>query len=95
MQNQFNIKDSGVVSDPIETNKAVPQGDKLWPLLFNLFLADLSPVLKEMKCADFFFADNVVSVTIIIDNVHFAMKHLSDIVSKVSMSLKQKKSTFE
>ena len=76
-QDLFCILDSGVISDTLQTHTGVPQDDKLSPLLFSLFVADLSSVLKTANCTDFFYADDLALGSTVIDDIQHALNLLS------------------
>ena len=85
--NLFSVLDSGLLSDPIPTATGVPQGDRLSPLLFILFLADLSPILQNTKCSVFFYADDLAIGSTVIDNVQNAMNQLSQYCDENSLEV--------
>ena len=52
------ILDGGFLSNEIEQKSGVAQGDKLSPLLFSLFIADLYFELKCKALDVIFYADD-------------------------------------
>ena len=71
------ICQSNFLSDEILTDSGVPQGDKLSPLLFSLYIADLAPVLTKTGCDVVFYADDTVIGSTVIDRVQNALDVLS------------------
>ena len=63
----------GYLSTKISQTIGVPQGDKLSPLLFALFLADLSAELESPGCFTIFHADDLAIGSTELDNVKNAM----------------------
>ena len=61
------------LSDEILTDSGVPQGDKLSPLLFSLYIADLAPVLTKTGCEVVFYADDTVIGSTVIEKVQNAL----------------------
>ena len=83
MKNMFSINFIQVVSDnyvtePINQSKGVPQGDKLSPLVFSLFIADLADYLKgiEEDLIIIFYADDLVIVSKTLSTLQIAMERL-------------------
>ena len=58
--NMVHVVNDGYLSSPILQRLGLPQGDKLSPLLFSLFIADLAEIFVQCKCFCIFYADNVV-----------------------------------
>ena len=59
----------GYLSTNISQTIGVPQGDKLSPLLFALFLANLSAELEGTGCFTSFYADDLAIGSTELDNV--------------------------
>ena len=58
--NTVHVVNDGYLSSPILQRLDLPQGDKLSPLLFSLFIADLAEIFVQCKCFCIFYADDVV-----------------------------------
>ena len=56
-QIQARLGDS--ITRKIKQTKGVPQGDRLSPVLFSIFLADLSNYPENAHCAVIFYADDL------------------------------------
>ena len=83
MRNMFSIIFFQVVSDnyvtePINQSKGVPQVDKLSPLIFSLFIADLSDYLKgnEEDLIIIFYAGDLDIVSKTLSTLQMAMERL-------------------
>ena len=83
MRNMFSFNFIKVVSDnyvtePINQSIGVPQGDKLSPLIFSLFIADLADHLKgnEEDLIIIFYADDLVIVSKTLSTLQMAMERL-------------------
>ena len=63
----------GYLSTKISQTIDVPQGDKLSPLLFALFLAALSAELESTGCFTIFYANDLAIGSTELDNVKNAM----------------------
>ena len=74
---RFQICQGNYLSDEILTDSGVPQGDKLSPLLFSRYIADLAPVLTITGCDVVFYADDAVIGSTVIDKVQNALDVLS------------------
>ena len=61
-ENLIQVSSDNCLSDPITQNLGVPQGDKLSPILFSIFIADLSKVLSDTQCFNVFYADDLAIV---------------------------------
>ena len=68
-QNNIQVCSDGYLSTKISQTIGVPQGDKLSPLLFALFLADLSAELKSIGCFTIFYADDLAIGSTELDSV--------------------------
>ena len=71
--NVIKVVDGNLLSNEIITDLGVPQGDKLSPLLFSLFIADLSGYLESTGCNIFFYADDLAIASNVIDNIQWSM----------------------
>ena len=74
--NVIRILDGDQISGEITTDLGVPQGDKLSPLLFSLFLADLSSILSHTRCKTYFYADDLAIGATVLDEIQHAMRIL-------------------
>ena len=76
--NVIKIIDGNLLSNEIITDRGVPQGDKLSPLLFSLFIADLSTYLESSRCNIYFYADDLAIGSNVIDNIQWALNILQE-----------------
>ena len=76
--NLLQVVDGSFVSGKIVQNVGVAQGDKLSPLLFSLFIADLSKILQETGCHVVFYADDLVFSHRNLKNVKEALDRLAN-----------------
>ena len=77
----------GYLSTNISQTIGVPQGDKLSPLLFALFLADLSAELESTGCFTKFYADDLAIGSTELDNVKNAMFVLEKFCQRNSLKV--------
>ena len=56
---QIQVRLGDSLTRKIRQTRGVPQGDRLSPLLFSIFLADLSNYLENAHCAVIFYADDL------------------------------------
>jgi Reverse transcriptase (RNA-dependent DNA polymerase) len=73
------VRFMGSVSNSISVTPGVPQGSHLGPLLFNLFISDLSFIFKEMN--HLFYADDLKIFHEIrtVDDAKFLQTKLNDL----------------
>ena len=76
--NVIKVLDGNLLSNEIITDLGVPQGDKLSPLLFSLFIADLSRYLEITGCNILFYADDLAIGSKVIDNIQWSMDILQE-----------------
>ena len=74
-QNMVQEKDRPFLSKLIIQHDGVSQGDKLTPLLFSIFMADLEPILSE-KCHTIFCADDLIIGSHIRQKIQEALESL-------------------
>ena len=65
------------LTTPILSEKGVPQGDNLSPLLFTIFISDLTAALEKTGCRTFFYADDLAITANVIDDLKLCMEVLS------------------
>ena len=82
------------VSDEIEADSGVQQGDKLSPLLFSIYIADLAKILEDAGCDVIFYADDLVIGARVIDKIHDAMDALSLYCDQNSLEVNTDKTKF-
>ena len=64
-------------SEFFTTTKGIPQGDRLSPILFALFIADLSEILLKQGVKVIFYADDLVITSSKIENIQDALDRLA------------------
>ena len=69
VQNNIQVCSDGYLSTKISQTIGVPQGDKLSPLLFALFLTDLSAELESTGCFTSFYANDLAIGSTEVDSV--------------------------
>ena len=74
-QIQLRLGDS--LTRKIKQTRGVPQGDRLSPLLFSIFLADLSIYLENAQCTVIFYADDLALGSNDPQNLQNALNKLS------------------
>ena len=57
--NVLRVATEGYLSEPITQRIGLPQGNKLSPLLFTIFIADLPGILKSCGCTCILYADDL------------------------------------
>ena len=75
-QNFLMVLTDGVLTDKISQTLGVPQGDKLSPILFSLFIADLSALLESTGCFIIFYADDLAIASSSIESLQHALDKL-------------------
>ena len=70
------------LSGDITTDLGVPQGGKLSPLLFSLFLSDLSLALGHTVCKTYFYADDLAIGATVTDDLEKVMTVLEKYCSE-------------
>ena len=58
-ETQIQVKLGDSLTRKIKQTRGVPQGDRLSPLLFSIFIADLSNYLEKAHCTVTFYADDL------------------------------------
>ena len=72
------VIDGGHRSQEIAQSRGVAQGDKLSPLLFSLFIADMHYYLQEQLCDIIFYADDLVIGS---DNLESVQNCLNEVIA--------------
>ena len=65
------------VTESIQQFRGVPQGDKLSPHLFSLFISDLSAELERADCDVVFYADDLAIGSSFREDLQFALYRLA------------------
>ena len=90
-ENNIQVSLDDYLSEIISQKVGVPQGDKLSPLLFALFIADLSEILQKTGCFIIFYADDLAIGTTNLSNLQDAFIQLEKYCSDNGMSVNIKK----
>ena len=77
-QNNIRVSVDNYLSEIINQKIGVPQGDKLSPLLFAIFIADLSSILEKTGCFVVFYADDLAIGSHNRENLVLAMSKLEE-----------------
>ena len=64
------------LTDKISQRIGVPQGDKLSPILFSLFISDLSSILESTGCFVVFYADDLAIASSSLQSLQHALDKL-------------------
>ena len=76
--NFIQIVSDNYVTEPLNQSKGVPQDDKLYPLIFFLFIADLADYLKgnEEDLIIIVYADDLVIVSKTLSTLQMVLERL-------------------
>lgn len=73
------VKLDNIFSDEIRNENSVPQGSKLGPILFLIYVNDMIPLIRNLSGTCRLFAD--------VTEIYFAIKNLEEIKTKLNLSL--------
>ena len=86
-KNTITVVADGVLNSSVEQVVGVPQGDKLSPLLFALFIADLSKELERTGCFIVFYADDLAIGSFNLQRLQSSMVLLADYCTRNLLSV--------
>ena len=69
----ISIMNGNLISQEVTTNFGVQQGDKLSPLIFLLYIADLSNLLESSDCRIYLSADDLAIGTTVFDIIQTSL----------------------
>ena len=81
----------GSLTDKISQRIGVPQGDKLSPILFSLFISDLSSILESTGCFVVFYADDLAVASSSLQSLQHALDKLDKYCALNLMNVNVKK----
>ena len=92
-ENYLSMKIGDYISDSITQNIGVAQGDPLSPLLFVLYIADLSTMLKNCNTKSIFYADDLVITATNQSDLQLALDRLGNYckVNKLEVNVQKTK----